>query len=666
MRFRQIHLDFHTSPLIEGIGSAFDPKAFAGAFRDAAVDSVTVFSKCHHGHSYHPTRVGRMHPGLGFDLLRGQIDALHGVGIKAPVYLSAAWDEYAADTHPEWRLVSPPGETLVRSRDNNPTGWAFLDFSSPYLDYLGRQVEEVMTHYGDADGIFIDICFQMQSVSIYARQAMDRAGLDWESETDRERFVRDSVRNFYESVTATVRRHDAKMPLFFNSGHVVRGPSARHQAYNTHLELESLPTAGWGYDHFPVSARYVDPLGIPFIGMTGKFHFTWGEIGGYKRPEALVYEAGAMLAHGAGCSIGDHLHPTGRIDPATMSIIAPAYQWVSEREPWARGSQNRAQIGLLSLEAVESAQASGAPSRHSSVDDGAVRVLLEAGYCFDVLDTESDFGLYQLLILPDAVPVSDALKGKIEAYVAKGGRVLLTGRSGIDAETGFVFDLGAEWQGTSPMAGGDYALPIAPLQAGGIGEPVFMYVPSERIRVTDGESLGDVHEPYFDRTPKHFSGHIHSPVRPEASGYASGVRKGSYVYCSHPVFSAYHQVGAVRMLEMAERLIGFALGQARLIETSLPRAGRVTVRHQAAEQRDIVHLLFATPAMRGNLWDANIQPIQDLVELKDIRVRLQVTAAPKSVSLVPSGATLDFVARDGAIDFVVPSLLGHQMIAVNY
>ena len=73
-----------------------------------------------------------------------------------------------------------------------------------------------------------------------------------------------------------------------------------------------LPTAFWGYEHFPVSARYVETLGIPFLGMTGKFHHLWGEVGGYKKPEALLYECGAMLAQGAGCSIGDHLHPTGR------------------------------------------------------------------------------------------------------------------------------------------------------------------------------------------------------------------------------------------------------------------------------------------------------------------------------------------------------------------
>ena len=100
MRYRQIHLDFHTSERIPGIGSRFDARDFAKTLADASVDSVTVFSKCHHGWSYHPTKVGKQHPNLDFDLLRAQIDALHGAGINAPVYISAGWDELAAREHP--------------------------------------------------------------------------------------------------------------------------------------------------------------------------------------------------------------------------------------------------------------------------------------------------------------------------------------------------------------------------------------------------------------------------------------------------------------------------------------------------------------------------------------------------------------------------------------
>src|SRR5689334_6927697 len=87
LRFRQIHLDFHTSPLIPDVGRDFDPQGFADTFRFAHADSVTVFGKCHHGMCYYPSKVGPVHPSLDFDLMGGQIEALHKVGIKAPIYL---------------------------------------------------------------------------------------------------------------------------------------------------------------------------------------------------------------------------------------------------------------------------------------------------------------------------------------------------------------------------------------------------------------------------------------------------------------------------------------------------------------------------------------------------------------------------------------------------
>lgn len=69
MRFRQVHLDFHTSEAIEGIGSRFSKQQFQEMLQLGHVDSITVFAKCHHGWAYHPSTANEMHPHLSFDLL---------------------------------------------------------------------------------------------------------------------------------------------------------------------------------------------------------------------------------------------------------------------------------------------------------------------------------------------------------------------------------------------------------------------------------------------------------------------------------------------------------------------------------------------------------------------------------------------------------------------
>lgn len=667
MRFRQVHLDFHTNATIPGIGTHFDAKAFGKAFKDAYVDSVTIFSKCHHGVSYHPTKVGKMHPHLDFDLTRAQLDALHANGINAPIYLCAAWDELAAHQHPEWRIVSPDNTLpMFKPEWGNGVGWAYLDFSTPYLDYLVAQTDEAMRLFPDADGIFMDISMQPSSISVSMRDKMDAAGLDWTNPKDRDDFSAQVVENYFVRIRDTVRKHNAKMPLYFNSA-FRRGMRKIYSNYYTHLELESLPTGGWGYEHFPLTARYVDPLGIPFLGMTGKFHTHWGEVGGYKQPEALVYEVGAMLAQGARCSIGDHLHPTGKIDQSTMDIIRPAYKWVADREPWAVDTTNRAEIALLSYQSATNPRLVGLPRDFDEIDQGAVRLLLEAKFTFDVIDPESDFSAYKVLILPDAIPVGKALQAKIDKYAKKGGKVILTGRSGIDPETGFVFDVGAEWKGTSPNGGGDYVLPVKGLRATHVNDPLFMEgVASERIKIKGGKSLGQVYEPYFDRTPRHFSGHVNAASKPDPSGYAAGVEKANFIYFAFPLFETYFRIGAVPMLEIGERLVQHALGTKPLVTTSLPRAGRVTVRSQKGKKRDIVHLLHATPALRGSHRGGPVQPIQDLVTIHDIAVDLLPTGKVKSVKLVPSGKPLSFAEREGRVSFTVPTLTGHEMVEVAY
>ena len=96
MNFRQVHLDFHTSEKIPGIGSRFSKENFQKALKTGHVNSITVFAKCHHGWAYHPTQANQMHPHLDFDLLGAQIAAAHEIGVKTPVYLSAGLDEKIA------------------------------------------------------------------------------------------------------------------------------------------------------------------------------------------------------------------------------------------------------------------------------------------------------------------------------------------------------------------------------------------------------------------------------------------------------------------------------------------------------------------------------------------------------------------------------------------
>ena len=75
-----------------------------------------------------------------------------------------------------------------------------------------------------------------------------------------------------------------------------------------------------------------------------------------------------MLASGAKCSVGDQLHPNGKMDETTYRLIGEAYSEVEAKEPWCDGVTNVADIAVLSSEAE---------TGNRGADTGVGRVLLE-------------------------------------------------------------------------------------------------------------------------------------------------------------------------------------------------------------------------------------------------------------------------------------------------
>ncbi len=315
--------------------------------------------------------------------------------------------------------------------------------NTPYLDLLLDQIEEVVRNY-DADGIFLDIVGARQCYCQYCVQELRELGKDPRDQQAVTELGEKVFRNYALKVKDRIHRIKPDMPIFHNSGHIRRG--RRDLLYfNTHLELESLPTGGWGYDHFPLSARYAQTVGLDYLGMTGKFHTSWGEFGGFKHPNALRYETALSLANGARCSIGDQLHPDGIMDEATYALIGTAYKEVATKEPWCTDVSSVADVALLSLEAVHAQQQTEDSASAGLSDAGAVRMLLEGKILFDVLDLEADFERYKVLILPDGVRMTFELEKKLSDYTANGGKILATGSSGLRDTGQFGIDFGVKW-----------------------------------------------------------------------------------------------------------------------------------------------------------------------------------------------------------------------------
>ena len=498
---------------------------------------------------------------------------------------------------------------------------------------------------------------------------MRSAGVNPADADERAVFAKQVSLEYYRATAEAAQHQDAAMPVFHNSGHIDVGNTEILEHFS-HLELESLPTGGWGYDHFPLSAAYARKLGLDFLGMTGKFHTTWGEFGGFKHPNALRYECAAMLANGSKCSVGDQLHPSGELDESTYAIIGQAYAEVEAKEPWCRGAVSAANVAILSVTAVNPAL-----GREHEADIGAARLLLESHIPFDLLDLSMDFNDYKVLILPDAVRLSAELSKRLQGFLDQGGKLILSGESGLNPECdGFAIDLPVVHTGVSPYQP-DYLLPVQELQPDCLTTPFVMYLPSQRVKAHGGQSLGAVIDPYFNREGDHFSSHQHTPYQPEASGFDGGVMTENILYFSHPVFSIYRTYGAVILKAFVQKAVTGFLGKTQQVVTNLPSQGRVTLMQQPAENQTILHLLYANTILRGgavqmsggNIRNTSpVEVIEELNPLHDIQVTLRHPRPVSQVLLAPQNTPLAFTQNGSEITLRLDTLCCHQMVVLKH
>ncbi len=634
LRYRQIHLDFHTSEHIPAIGADFDAADFVATFKKANVDSVTIFAKCHHGWAYYPTEVGAPHPQLARpDLLGEMVNALNAADIECPIYITVQWDERNARLHPEWRARSATSNRFDPSQLK--AGWHTLCLNhKAYRDELLAMAREVASRYA-TPGIFFDIVLAPDCVCQECLDTMAAQGLDPENSADR--LAKDEWVNevFRTEMSEALNAEFPGLRIFYNCGHIHKQGPQRFAPYS-HLELESLPTGGWGYNHFPSSARYAATLGLDFVAHTGKFHTSWGEFGGFKHPDALEFEAAQMVSLGSKCLVGDQLHPSGAINPDTYASIGPAYARVAKLEPYLEGARQVSEVAILSAEYFHHAG-----DRNNNADDGAAQMLQELQRPFDVIDPHADFSDYRVIILPDEVPVEGELADRFRDYLAGGGKLLMSGISALQDDGYFAVPAGirsagpVEFDPSYLRAGSDLDRSLTQT-------PFVVYGRGQAIQAEGATVLAEVVPPYFNRSYKHFSSHAHAPDDVGAAPLGAGVTiHGGVAYVAYPIFSIYRAVGQPLYRYLVRGLLDKLLPDPALT-TDLPSSGRASLTHQDERGRHVLHLLYGAPQVRGNGVPTQdgvrvMEMIEDIPAIGPVTAKVRLPSAPRRAFEAVSG-----------------------------
>jgi hypothetical protein len=654
--FRHIHQDFHTSPAITGVAEDFRAEEYAQTLKDAAVNSITVFAKCHHGMSYYPTKVGILHPHLKIDLLGEMIEACHKVDILVVAYISTMYDQSMWRHHGDWRVLDENGGEVGLEKNTGPMKVELgkVCINTPMLDYLAAQAEEVVKNY-DIDGMFYDnMNYPSTSGCCCAYCMLDREklGLDSTMPEDRVKHSQIVLDRAMKRLAPIVQDKKANIRVFFNGPiGLDRVPFIRESLkYYTHIEIESLPGGGWGYSFYEIASRYQRNLGLDTMGMTGSFHRSWGDFGSVRNQAALDYECFRMLAVGNQCCIGDHLHPRGKLNPVVYERIGRTYRSVAEKEPWCRNAKPVAEIGMLTN------LIHGYHEGIAGSDVGTTNMLEELHYQFDVLDTESPFSAYKLIILPDSHRLDAALLAKVRQYLAGGGALILSHESGLD-EDGKEFalaEVGLRYEGPWQHEVQYLEVSDDSLNQGLPHMVQILYEKGGTVRLQPGtQLLARVWKAYFDRNYAHFQ--VEQSPFSEPTDYVGVAQRGNVIYIAAPIFRMYADFG----YQFYRLLVGNCVARFLpnpLIKSNAPSTAQITVTELTA--RKMVHILNYAPERRA----PNLDIVEDVTPLVNLKLALRTDLQPRQVYLAPQRQSLKSEYLDGYAHTVVPSVEGHQII----
>ena len=665
LRYRQIHLDFHTSPICKDVGATFDTQAFTQRLKESKVDSINIFAKCHHGMSYYATKVGVMHPNLKFDLLGEQIEALHRADIKCPIYYSIMWDDRAAQEHPEWLIIDKQGFAEMRPPLSGEFGWSTLDVGSGYGDYVIAQVDEICAHY-PVDGFWFDVTWPIPNYSPWGMKRMADAGVIADDESKAQAFAVETLAGFYERLSTLVHSNVPDALIYYNG---TATPAMRWVLpYMTHFEIESLPTSGfWGYLHYPMFARQARTYGKTILGMTGRFHKSWADFGGLKTKDQLDYECGTILAAGGMVCVGDQLHPSGELDAAVYRLTAHSFDRVKDLEPWLKGAVPTAETAIQLLDRTELDMPRRQNYRYPSGIEGAAQILLESAVQFDIVDPDGELDKYEVVILADKGDIDSLLADKLHSFLSGGGKVLCSGVAGLDGSEFVLDEIPVDYANPSPTIP-SYVRPDETLVSEtqlAVDYDYVLYNTAHVVKpVAGAETFGVLRRALFNRTYEHYTSHRHSPV----GDYLDApfvVKEGNVVYIACEIFSAYrdHDYWAYRTLVMAGLKL---LLPDPLLKVNGPgwlegalHLQPATDKHPA---RRIVHLVAYHP--RRSMQ--SIQHVDQSWDIAGVSIEVRIDGnGPTRAYLAPQGTPLDLKDANRYAEIALPPIGPHTVVVLE-
>ena len=545
------------------------------------------------------------------DLFGDAVEAGHRRGIRVLARMDFSKINAAvADRHPDWLFVSPGGGR------QEAEGQVSVDPSGGYYqEKLLEVVDEMIDRY-PLDGFFFnragfnEFDYALKYHGVSQSKASQRgfaafsggqtlpAGPNSPYYDLWRAYAANVVRDLWVRVSAHIRRRRPDVALlrsddlvFFEANNKIG-----RELWPHHVG-ESISSFRTARPDRPVMCHCVAFVDMPYRIAA-------------EQPEHMAQHLIQGFARGANPSAYIMGVP-GEIEYPSLGVTREILRFHRANDAVYRGLVPAARIGLVRADSL----ATSLDRYANAIEEfrGLYRSLQETHSPFDVVPAEAiaDMGgrgglsRYVLLVLPDIGPLAPAAAAALDRFVGDGGRLVLTGRSGFDAdgraqlacmpascilaETTDAEALKSVYVAErAPEEGRRYFAPVCPIygthlkvkpRADAVGGMVFLpqapYGPPEK-------AYG--HRP--DGTPGH---------------WVDGARRVALVPWT--IGRSYQELGLASLRDVFVGLVRELMATERQLEADLPEQVEITVQQHGADL--VVHLINMSGVRRTN-WGPHV------------------------------------------------------------
>ncbi len=681
--YRRLLIDSHIPDWDDRFLSKFDPKNVVDMYSLANATSVMLYSCCHVGNCYWPTKVGHMHKALkGRDVFGEIINMCHQRGIKMIVYYSVIFNRWVYENYPDWRMINASGKPYG---ENNRHGLSCVN--SPYKDFVLKQMEEICTNY-DFEGVFYDMTFWpgICYCSYCQKRFISEVGKELPKVID-----------WYDPVWSNFQRKREKWMIEFASA--ITNQVKRFKPNATVNHQTSTLLWDWGVATSLDLVDYCDYMGGDFyspnlsdmsfvskffmnltLNKPPEFHtsrcYNLSDHTTIKPKELMRNQVLFILANNSAFSFIDAIDPEGTLNKKVYQMVGELYEEAQKYEPYLGGELLK-DVGLYySLESKIDFSHNGKKvddphlvtnHLHGKAITNSCKSILNAHIPFDILTRKrlKDLSSYQVIILPNILVMSKEEADAIRDYVRNGGCVYASKYTSLYSRETLKQDdfMLADLFGVSYL--GETKEEVTYMAPKGKGEDLFMGYSAKYPLINFGsqlklklnkkaEVLSTLTLPYTDpKDPNRYSS-VHSNPPGIPTDYPAVVLnqygKGRVIYVAGDLEAMEYEPHR----QIFTNLIKSLSPKPFLFEAEAPKSVEVSIFHQKENERYLINVVNFQNEL------PNI-PVEGIV----LRVRLDGKRPERLISL-PENKEIPYEIKGDCLELTVPKLETFLMMALDY